>query len=567
VLRELRLSGLGVIEQAEVTLPPGMTVITGETGAGKTMLLSALGLLAGGRADSAQVRGDRARVSGVFGLPSGHPVAAAAAAAGATVEDGELIAARHLIAAGRSRAHLGGVPVPSSVLASTVGRLIAVHGQSDQSRLRSAAQQRDLVDRYGGVDLTEYQALYDAAATAQRRLDSLEDQDRQSAFEADSLARALREIDSVIPVEGEEVSLPAQIERLAHAEDLRQAAEQSLLLLGGDDSALNGGATAALETAQRALAGAANSDPALVALADRAGELAYLASDLAGEVAEYRLGLEADPAAMAALQERRAALNGLLRKYGATAGEVIAFADRARERLAELDLSPERRQALAAEAARLTAGRDQAAAAVTAVRRSAAAHLARAVTGELAGLGMKGASFGIEISPLAAPTRQGTDAIEFRFSAHPTAVPRALAKGASGGELSRLMLALEVAALSSSAAKGSPASGGGAEALTMVFDEVDQGVGGAAALALAGRLARLAQGHQVLVVTHLPQIAAAADHHLVVAKDGAVTSVAAVAGEDRKRELARMLAGMDQSGAALEHAAELLSRDWVGQSN
>ncbi|MDR1189338.1 MAG: DNA repair protein RecN [Bifidobacteriaceae bacterium] len=586
MLRELRLSGLGVIEQAEVTLPPGMTVITGETGAGKTMLLSALALLAGARADSAVVRGERAQVSAIFGLPRGHPVAGVAAEAGAAIEDDELIAARQLTASGRSRAHLGGVPVPSSVLGSTVGQLIAVHGQSDQLRLRSAAQQRELVDAYGGVDLSDYQALYDAAASARQRLERLQDQDRQSAFEADSLRRAVKEIDAVAPAAGEEVELPAQIERLANAEDLRQAAEQSLAALNGDESALNGGgsglngsasglgggATVALEAVRRALAGAAARDPALAALADRAGELAYLASDLAAEVAEYRLGLEADPAAMAALQERRAGLNGLLRKYGATAAEVIAFAAQARERLGELDLSPERRQALALEADRLAEERDRAAAEVSATRREAGQRLAGAVSAELAGLGMKGARFEIEVSALPEPARHGADGIEFRFASHGAGPLRPLAKGASGGELSRLMLALEVAALGA-AAGASADSGEGrdgeerAGALTLVFDEVDQGVGGAAALALAERLAKLARGHQVLVVTHLPQIAAAADHHLVVAKDGATTTVGAVSGEGRQRELARMLAGLDRSGAALEHAAELLARDWVGQSS
>jgi DNA repair protein RecN (Recombination protein N) len=557
MLRELQLSGLGVIEQASVTLPPGMTVITGETGAGKTMLLSALALLAGGRADSAVVRGERARVSAVFALPTGHPVADSAVAAGAEVDDGELIAARHLTSAGRSRAHLGGVPVPSSVLASTVGWLITVHGQADQLRLRGTAQQRELVDNSGGIDLTDYQTLYDAVVAIEGRIERLQDQDRQSAFEADGLTRALREIDAVVPTEGEEVSLPAQIERLANAEDLRQATEQSLMALNGDEASAGGGATAALETARRSLAAAAGRDPALAVLAERAGELAYLVSDLAADLASYRLGLEADPAAMAALQERRAALTGLLRKYGATAAEVMAFAADARQRLAELDLSPERRQALAAEAESLTAQRNSAAAVVSNARQRAAALLAEAVNTELVALGMKGARFEIEVSPLGEPRRDGADRVEFRFAAHPATAPRPLAKGASGGELSRLMLALEVVALRA----------GKADALTLVFDEVDQGVGGAAALALAGRLAKLARGHQVLVVTHLPQIAAAADHHLVVTKENGKTSVAAVLGQDRKRELARMLAGFDQSGAALEHAAELLSRDWVGQSS
>ncbi|MDR1635458.1 MAG: DNA repair protein RecN [Bifidobacteriaceae bacterium] len=599
MLRELRVSGLGVIKQAEVTLPAGLTVITGETGAGKTMLLAALGLLAGGRADSAVVEGASAQVSAVFELPPGHPVAQAAIRVGAALEDSELIAARRLTAAGRSRAHLGGVPVPSSVLADTVGWLVCVHGQGDQQRLRSPSQQRDLLDAFGGIDLTAYQALHDAAGAAHLRLRRWEDQDRRSAFEADSLARAIREIDAVAPRAGEEEDLPRLLERLSQAEDLRQAAERSLAALNGDDSGGPGGATALLEDARRALNAGAGRDPALGALAERAGELAYLVSDLAGEVAEYRLGLEADPAAVEALQERRAALNALLRRYGATAAEVIAFADQARERLGELDLSPERRAALAAEAERLTDERDQSASAIGARRRSSAAELERAVQAELAELGMAGARFEIQVEPLAEPGRQGADAVEFRFSAHGGGPTRPLAKGASGGELSRLMLALEVAALdgapaapagpvacAETGASGAPGqaapprAGGGtpdgplaeisadaAASLTLVFDEIDQGVGGQAALALAERLARLARGRQVILVTHLPQLAAAADHHLVVTKQDGVTTVDAVSGEGRQRELARMLAGLEESDAALEHAGELLSRDWVRQSS
>jgi DNA repair protein RecN (Recombination protein N) len=206
---------------------------------------------------------------------------------------------------------------------------------------------------------------------------------------------------------------------------------------------------------------------------------------------------------------------------------------------------------------------------LTAARLSAATRLASAVNAELTGLAMKLARFEVAVTPLAGPTRHGADAIEFRFSAHPAAPLRPLAKGASGGELSRLMLALEVAALAAGGATTKTGTGLGGHdggALTLVFDEVDQGVGGAAALALAERLARLARSRQVLVVTHLPQLAAAADHHLVVVKQGATTRVEAVAGEARRRELARMLAGLDESGAALEHAAELLGRDWVRQS-
>jgi DNA repair protein RecN (Recombination protein N) len=467
------------------------------------------------------------------------------------------------------------VAVPSSVLAASVGQLVVIHGQSDQWRLRSASSQRELLDSFAGLDLAEYRSVYDAAASAQARLDRLAERERQSTFEADSLARAVREIEAVAPVEGEEESLPIEIERLAHTEDLRTAAEQALAALNGDELSLVSGATGLLDSARAALEAGSRRDPALTGFAERTRELTYLASDLAAEVADYRLGLESDPGAMVALQERRAALGALLRKYGATAAGVIAFAAEARERLAELDLSPERRRALAAEADRLATLRDEAAASLSAARAAAAKRLAQAVMAEMAGLGMKGARFDVNLVPLAQAGPNGADGVEFLFSAHPTGPLRPLAKGASGGELSRLMLALEVAALDppdAGAGRGAlnadePGAGAEFSALTLVFDEVDQGVGGAAALALAERLARLALRHQVLVVTHLPQLAAAADHHLVLNKQDGVTALAPVAGPERRRELARMLAGLEESDAALEHAAELLGRDWVGQFN
>ncbi|MDR2252734.1 MAG: DNA repair protein RecN [Bifidobacteriaceae bacterium] len=577
MLRELDLTSLGVIEHASLTFAPGLTAITGETGAGKTMLLGALAWLAGARADSSLVGGERAQVSGVFVTPDGHPAACAAADAGAALEAGELIAARVVTAQGRSRAHLGGVAVPSSVLAASVGRLVAVHGQSDQLRLRSAAEQRDLLDAFGGVDTSRFQRLHSAVQAAQARLAQLDSQNREAAWEADALRRAVREIDAVAPEAGEEEELPTRIERLAHAEELREAAATGwAALMGADDvaaaaghgggprggagsgappefSAWGAGATAALDGARRALEAGAGRDPALAALAARAGDLAYLASDLGAEVGEYAATLESDPAQLAALQERRAALGQLLRKYGATAADVLEWAEGARQRLADLDSSPERRERLAAEAAALTAERDEAAAELTRNRRAHARELSKAVTVELAGLGMTAARFAVAVE--AAPVGpSGADAVEFQFAAHGDQT-RPLAKGASGGELSRVMLALEVAALSRATA--------GADALTLVFDEVDQGVGGAAALALAERLARLGRGHQVFAVTHLPQIAAAADHHVLVVKRGGVTEVRSIVGDERRREVARMLAGVEDSAAALRHADELLSRAWA----
>ncbi|MDR1394066.1 MAG: DNA repair protein RecN [Bifidobacteriaceae bacterium] len=568
MLRELELSALGVIRHARIDFPPGLTVITGETGAGKTMLLGALNWLAGGRTDAALVAGERAQVSGVFALPQDHPAAAQAIEAGGILEGDELVVSRTVNPAGRSRAHLGGVTVPSAALTASIGQLVAVHGQADQLRLRSARQQRDLLDRYGAISTSQYKQVYDAATTVLAQLASLDSQDSQAAWESDALRRALREIDAVNPQPAEEIELPARIERLANAEDLRQAAVSAGQALAGPEEAgpaqgggLDPGAVTALDAARRALEAGAARDPALAAFAGRAGELAYLASDLANEVAQYCDTLESDPGLMAQLQERRAALGALLRKCGPTANDVLTWAETARQRLDELDFSPQRRQRLAAEAAAAVTERDQAAAALSEQRRQAAKRLAAAVTAELRGLGMAQAQFEVAVDQLAELGPAGGDAIDFRFTSHRGPL-RPLARGASGGELSRVMLALEVAAIGQ---RTSPASQ--VDDLTLVFDEVDQGVGGAAALALAERLARLAQSHQVLAVTHLPQIAAAADHHVVVTKGPDGTSANAVEGSARRSELARMLAGLEDSVAAQQHADELLARDWVAQSS
>jgi DNA repair protein RecN (Recombination protein N) len=558
LLRELELASLGVITHARLTLPPGLTVVTGETGAGKTMLLGALAWLVGGRADSSLVAGDRAQVSGVFQVTSEHAASRAAEDAGAAVEDGELIAARTVTANGRSRAHLGGVAVPSAALAASVGQLVAVHGQSDQLRLKSTAEQRDLLDAFGGVDVTEFVQAHGAARAVLAQLAALESQDREAVWEADALRRSVREIETVSPELDEETALPARIERLANAEDLREAAALAAAALAGAEVGAGAGATADLDAARRALEAGAARDPALSELARRAGELAYLASDLGSEVAEYMQGLDSDPETMAQLQERRAALNVLLRKHGSTAAEVLEWAEAARRRLADLDFSPERREQLAAEADRLVAARSRAASALTAARTAAGVALADAVTAELKGLGMANARFEVAVEPAAEVGAAGADTVEFRFTGHGGAA-RPLARGASGGELSRVMLALEVATLGQD---------GGRDAVTLVFDEVDQGVGGAAALAVAERLARLATGRQVVAVTHLPQVAAAADHHVVVSKEGDGTAtVQAVTGGARRSEVARMLAGVEDSAAARRHAAELLSRDWVGKSS
>ncbi|MDR1825131.1 MAG: DNA repair protein RecN [Bifidobacteriaceae bacterium] len=565
MLRELTVENLGVIARAGLEFGPGLTVITGETGAGKTMLLSALGLVVGGRADTALVRqGEpRARVTGLFTVVPDGAAAAAAAAAGALVEDGELIVVRTVAPGSGSRAALGGAAVPLGTLGAVVGPLVAVHGQADQWRLKSGAEQRDWVDAYAGpaqrAALDAYDQAFAQVTDLRQALERLDQAGREAAWEADALARGVKEIRQVAPQVGEETDLPAAIDRLAAAEDLRQAAEAALAALAGDDDLLVPGAVGAADAAGRALRQGAAHDPALAPLAERATELAYLAGDLAAEIGQYRAALDADPGQMEALQARRAQVNQLLRKYGATAAEVLAWADQAEARLEELDASPERRERLAQELAAAEAALAAAARTLTKGRATAAAALAAAVARELTGLGMAGAQFEVALVPLAAPGPHGAETVEFRFTAHREAGLRPLAKGASGGELSRVMLALEVA-LADHAPGAASGPAGGPDAPTLVFDEVDQGVGGKAARRVAERLARLAGSAQVVVVTHLAQVAAFGDTHLVVAKEGATTAVGRVAGVERRREIARMLSGAEDSAQALAHAQELLDQ-------
>ncbi|RFU19272.1 DNA repair protein RecN [Geodermatophilus marinus] len=566
-LTELRIRGLGAIDDVTLELGDGLTVVTGETGAGKTMVVTGLTLLFGGRADPGRVRANgRAGVEGRLALPADSPVWERAADAGADPDDdGSLILARTVSAEGRSRAHLGGRSVPVGVVAELAEGLLAVHGQSDQLRLSRPAEQRRALDRYAGA---EHLALLEAYRTAHARwrersadLERRRGQARELAQAADVLRSGLAEIEAVAPQPGEDDELDAQARRLGDADALRAAADEARLALVGDVTGDLGGegvpqdAGAALAVAERALAG--SDDPALVLLAKDLADAVAVVSDVATQLAGYVADLDADPARLAEVLDRRAALTALVRKYadpGDGVAGVLAWAEDARGRLAELDVSDEALEALerAREAARAEV--DDLGARVSAGRRAAADGFAAEVGRELAGLAMKSAqvSFSVESDP-AAPGPEGVDEVALLMSAHPGAPPRPVHKGASGGELSRVMLAIEVV------------FAGADPVPVMVFDEVDAGVGGQAAGEIGRRLARLARRHQVVVVTHLAQVAAFADTHLVVDKApdaGAgvtATDIRAVDGEDRVRELARMLSGLADSDTGHAHARELLA--------
>jgi DNA repair protein RecN (Recombination protein N) len=574
VLEQMRIRGLGVIEDAVLELSPGFTAVTGETGAGKTMVVTGLGLLFGGRSDSALVRpgADRASVEGRLVVDPKGAAGLAAAEAGAEFEPvgkdkAELIISRSVSIEGRSRASLGGVAVPIGVLGGLADDLVAMHGQSAQQSLLQPARQRQALDRYAGPavaePLAEYKACFERLKKIESTLEELTTRARERSQEADLLRFGLAEVERLEPLEGEDAELDAEAERLGHADTLRTASGGAHMALAGspdDPASIN--ALSLVSEATRVLEAARGHDPALAELATRLDEASFLLADVSTELAAYADSIEADPRRLADVQQRISDLNSLMRKYGPKLADVIAWASDGALRLAELEgdddriaaLTEERaaaRAELAGHAARLSAGRSQ-----------AADKFAAAVTTELSELAMPHARIevpvtqkenagGLEVEGRTVafgPT--GVDDVEIRLAPHPGAPFLPIAKGASGGELSRVMLAVEVVFAGSDPVP------------TFVFDEVDAGVGGKAAVEVGRRLARLARSAQVVVVTHLPQVAAFADRQLVVRKanDGLVTRSGVVVLDDaaRRRELARMLAGLEESELGQAHADELL---------
>ncbi|MFE3097954.1 DNA repair protein RecN [Streptomyces sp. NPDC059248] len=570
VLEEMRIRSLGVIDDAVVELSPGFTAVTGETGAGKTMVVTSLGLLLGGRADPALVRigAKSAVVEGRIAVASGTSAAVRAEEAGAELDDGTLLISRTVSAEGRSRAHVGGRSVPVGLLAELADDLVAVHGQTDQQGLLRPARQRAALDRYAGAALSgplaDYTTAYRRLRALTAELDELTTRARERAQEADLLRYGLDEIAGVEPHAGEDTELAAEAERLGHAEALASAASAAHAALAGDPEDPEGvDATTLVAGAGRALDAVRAHDPALAALAERMGEISILLTDVSGELAGYADRLEADPLRLAAVEERRAALTALTRKYGADIAGVVAWADKSAARLTELDGDDDRIGDLAAERDTVRAELAGLARRLTDVRTEAADRFAAAVTEELASLAMPHARVSFAIRQQDDPDGvgidgrtvaygpHGVDEVELLLAPHPGAPARPIAKGASGGELSRVMLAVEVV------------FAGTDPVPTYLFDEVDAGVGGKAAVEIGRRLAKLARSAQVVVVTHLPQVAAFADRQLLVEKtdDGTVTrsGVTVLEGEDRVRELSRMLAGQEDSQTARAHAEELLA--------
>jgi DNA repair protein RecN (Recombination protein N) len=555
VIEEILIRDLGVISEAKLEFGPGLTVLTGETGAGKTMVLNALGLLLGERSDSSAIRKgqEQAFVEGRWLLADS--AVTRIRELGIELEDAELLVNRSVSAEGRSRAALSGKSVPVGILSEIGEQLVVVHGQSDQIRLRSAAAQREALDQFAGVELakvmTEYTSVYANWKQAATRLSEITTQLEARSREADQIRSAVEELTSLDPKPGEDIELAEKASKLTHLEELRiaaTAAHNQLSSEGFDDSS---DAITLIGKARRSLEAVSEHDPELASLAQQLKEIGFSLNETSGSISGYLASLDSEGGQeLERVQQRRADLTSAMRKYGPTLEEVISYFENSGARLLELDSSDKEIQELTALEQSLGKQATSLAKTITELRTKAASALAKSVTGELAALAMTGASLEVTVSQGSELGANGADQVAILLSAYPGAEPRPLGKGASGGELSRIMLAIEVVLAGSELAP------------TFIFDEVDAGVGGAAATEVGKRLATLAQNAQVIVVTHLPQVAAFATRHLRVLKSVSdqytSTDVVRLEGEAVVEELARMLSGLSESESGKTHAKELL---------
>jgi DNA repair protein RecN (Recombination protein N) len=555
LIEQIRIRDLGVISDAQLDLGPGLTVLTGETGAGKTMVLNALSLLLGSRSDSSSIRKgqDQAFVEGRWLLPK--DALDRITASGIDVEDQELIVSRSVSSEGRSKASVSGRSVPVGILSEIGDHLVVVHGQSDQIRLKSAAAQREALDQFAGSALdalvTEYAEVFASWKQVSSSLELLTTESASRAREADAIRAAVEELIKLDPKPGEDLELTEQATKLTHLEELRIAAANAHEELSSESFDEGRDAMTLIGKARRALEQVSDHDPELSKYASELKEIGFSLNETAANISGYIASLDSDGASeLEAIQLRRAELTAAMRKYGPSLDEVINYLETAGARLLELDSSDEAIEKLSLEERALGKKAHELAEKMSAIRSKAASELSAAVTSELSALAMTGASLEVQVARLSELSSFGFDQVSLMLSAYPGAEPRPIGKGASGGELSRIMLAIEVVLAKSELAP------------TFIFDEVDAGVGGAAATEVGRRLARLAKNAQVIVVTHLPQVAAFASRHLRVLKSSTAeytaTDVVALEGEQIVEELARMLSGLSESESGKSHAKELL---------
>ncbi|CAN5360991.1 DNA repair protein RecN [soil metagenome] len=561
MIEEISIRDLGVIGEARLPLGAGFTALTGETGAGKTMVVTALGLLLGERADSGAIRSGAAQtiVEGHWEVPESGAIADRVRDAGGDLDPGgggtaSLVLGRSVSSEGRSRATVGGRSAPVGVLTELGEQLVVVHGQSDQIRLRSATAQREALDRYAGPEFAvlvgDYQESFRRWQTNQGELDVLVAERDRRVREASELRLAMDDIEAAAPQRGEDTELAERAERLTNLEDLRLAAVEAQEAISSQSLDGVTDAVGLIEGARRAVERVSTHDPALAPIAEQLADASFAISEISGQLASYLGSLDADSGReLETLQERRSQLATLARRYGPSLDEVIDYLESGSTRLVELDSDADRIDQLTAEVESDRAQVDELAGRLTSRRREAAGQLAEAVTAELGALAMPDARLAIDIEPTNL-SLTGRDQVNILLQSHSGTEPRPLARGASGGELSRVMLAIEVVLAATDPVP------------TFVFDEVDAGVGGASATEIGRRLAKLAETAQVIVVTHLAQVAAFSNNHLVVEKgsDGAVTTsnVRLVHGDERAAEMARLLSGSPESESALAHGRELL---------
>ena len=555
MIEQIRIRDLGVISDAQLDLGPGLTVLTGETGAGKTMVLNALSLLLGSRSDSSSIRKgqDQAFVEGRWLLPK--DALDRITSSGIEVEDQELILSRSVSSEGRSKAVVSGRSVPVGILSEIGEHLVVVHGQSDQIRLKSTAAQREALDQFAGSALEvlarEYAEVFASWKQASSSLELLTTESASRAREADQIRAAVEELTKLDPKTGEDQELAEQATKLTHLEELRIAAANAHEELSSESFDEGRDAITLIGKARRALEQVSDHDPELAKYAEELKEIGFSLNETAASISGYIASLDSDGAKeLDSIQLRRAELTAAMRKYGPSLDEVINYLETSGARLLELDSSDEAIEKLTVEERELGKKAHELAEKMSAIRAKAASELSAAVTSELAALAMSGASLEVQIARLPELASFGFDQVTLLLCAYPGAEPRPIGKGASGGELSRIMLAIEVVLAKSELAP------------TFIFDEVDAGVGGAAATEVGRRLAMLAKNAQVIVVTHLPQVAAFASRHLRVLKSSTseytATDVVALEGEQIVEELARMLSGLSESESGKSHAKELL---------
>jgi len=558
-LRELTIRNLGVIDTAEIEFKSGLTVLTGETGAGKTMVLTALNLILGGKSDSDFVRSGQERliVSGKFEI--GEALSLIIEDAGGIVEENEVIINRSVTNQGKSKISLGGAVSSATQVSEMAQELIEIHAQASSARLSKGSVQLELLDSFAGHEnlVSDYSADFEEHLNLRKRVAELERQLSVRDLEIAKLEAIVKDFERVKPQPGEIAELENEINKLGAVEELNTGIIQALATINSEENS----AISALGLSKKILENLKGKDSALDSLIEDQSESIYGLVEVTGKIERYLSGLEADPARFDFLQLRKSELLGLVKKYGTGSDREIAYenllaeAEEASSRLADLQGGDLRLEELKSQSKEKFKELQSSAKKLSESRTTFASKLSEAITKELALLAMGNAKLIVSVlqsdeTESKNYSASGLDEVSFFFTSHSDGKPLPLAKGASGGELSRVMLAVEVVL-----AKNSPVG-------TYIFDEVDAGVGGKAAVEVGKRLALLAKNSQVIVVTHLAQVATWADNHLVVTKSesGSVTqsNIIEVTGSERRKEIARLLSGQDESISAQEHAGELL---------